>query len=250
MLHRTKIDKSESVTSIVNNDYRTADVFRKYNIEYCCGGKYPLHIACEINGVDEEQLIQELEEATSEINTSNTLDFNSWPIDFLTDYIVNIHHHYLRIALPRLLDYVGRFADGHRKKYTYLDELQNIVTLLNRTFIPHLEQEEQIIFPYIRQISHAYYSREPYASLLVRTLRKPIEDIMEHEHNITGKLIHRLRELTNDYTPPEPACISHKVTFYKLREVDNDITRHLHLENNILFPKAIRMEKELLQLKD
>lgn len=250
MLNRSVIDRNQTVAAIVNSDYRTADIFRKYNIEYCCGGKFPLHIACEMNGLDEQQVITELRNATRGVNTSNTLDFNGWPIDFLTDYIVNVHHHYLRNALPGIRDYVDRFADGHRKKFPYLEELQHTVSQLHRTFIPHLEQEEEIIFPYIRQISHAYYSRESYGSLLVRTLRKPVEEIMAHEHDTTGKLIQRMRALTSDYAAPEHACISHRVTFHKLREVDNDIVQHLHLENNILFPKAIAMEKELLQQSD
>lgn len=250
MLNRTTVDRNQTIASIVNNDYRAADVFRKYQIEYCCGGKFPLSIACEMNGLNEEEIIRELKEATREVNTSNTLDFNGWPIDFLTDYIVNVHHHYLRKALPSIRDHVDRFAAGHRKKFGYLDELLQLISQLQKTFIPHLEQEEEIIFPYIRQISHAYNSRESYASLLVRTLRKPVEDIMEHEHETTGKLIHRMRALTDQYTPPENACISHRVTFQKLREVDNDIVQHLHLENNILFPKAISMEKELLQRND
>jgi regulator of cell morphogenesis and NO signaling len=152
--------------------------------------------------------------------------------------------------LPQLQDYVDRFADGHRKKYNYLDELQQSVIQLNRMFLPHMVQEEEIIFPYIRQIGHAYYSRESYASLLVRTLRKPVEEIMAHEHETTGRIMHRMREITNNYTPPENACLSHKVTFLKLKEVDNDFSQHLHLENNILFPKAIAMEKELLLHKD
>jgi regulator of cell morphogenesis and NO signaling len=250
MLRKNTIDKNQTVASIVNDDYRAADVFRKYEIEYCCGGKYPLHLACQMKEVDEDKLVAELEEATREVNSSNTLDFNGWPIDFLTDYIVHVHHHYLRKALPLLRDHVDRFAEGHRKKFAYMDELQQIVNQLNKTFLPHLEQEEEIIFPYIRQISHAYYSRESYASLLVRTLRKPVEDIMEHEHDVTGRLVQKMRALTDHYTAPENACISHRVTFHKLREVDSDIVQHLHLENNILFPKAISMEKELLQRND
>lgn len=248
--NRVNIDRNSAVADIVNRDYRAADVFRKYNIEYCCGGKYPLHMACQMNGADEAQLIRELEEAMQEVNTSNTLNFNEWHIDFLTDYIVNVHHEYLRKALPRVKDYVDRFAEGHSKKFDYLEELQRSVAQLNRIFLPHLEQEEEIIFPYIRQIGHAYYSRESYASLLVRTLRKPVEDVMAHEHDSTGKLMLRLRALTNNYTPPENACLSHRVTFNKLKEVDADLTQHLHLENNILFPRAIAMEKELLLHKD
>lgn len=245
-LQRFKIDSNSTVTDIVNSDYRTADVFRKYNIEYCCGGKQPLHTACQLSGANIDQVMTELEEAVREVNTSNTLNFNEWHIDFLTDYIINVHHHYIRKALPHLQSYVDRFADGHRKKFEYLDELQRTVKQLSRTLMPHLQQEEEIIFPYIRQIGHAYYSRESYASLLVRTLRKPVEDIMAHEHETTGRLMQRMREITDNYTPPDNACLSHRVTFLKLKEVDNDLTRHLHLENNILFPKAIAMEKELL----
>lgn len=249
-LSRNHINRNLTVSEIVNRDYRAADVFRKYGVEYCCGGKFSLHVACEMNGVDEELLVKELEDATQAINTSNTLNFYEWHIDFLTDYIVNVHHEYLRKALPSLQDHVGRFADGHRKKFPYLDELQKAVAQLSRSFIPHLQQEEEVIFPYIRQIGHAYYSRESYASLLVRTLRKPVEQIMAHEHETTLRLLQRMRELTGDYKTPENACISHKVTFHKLEEVDNDLVKHLHLENDILFPRAIAMEKELLQLKD
>lgn len=238
------------VADIVSADYRTADVFRKYGIEYCCGGKYPLHIACEMNGINEEQLLKELNEAVREQNTSNTLNFSSWHIDFLTDYIVNVHHQYLRMALPRVQDYVDRFASGHSKKFTYLDDLQRSVRQLNRNFLPHLQHEEEIIFPYIRQIGHAYYSKEPYASLLVRTLRKPVQEIMENEHDTTTSLLGRIRGLTNSYTSPANACISHKVTFAKLNELDNDLSQHIHLENDILFPKAIAMEKELLLRKE
>ncbi len=249
-LHSGKIDRNQPVADIVARDYRTADVFRKYGIEYCCGGKSPLHMACALKGVDENRLIEELEVSIREVNTSNTHDFNEWHIDFLTDYIINVHHHYLRRALPVLQDHVDRFAEGHRRKFEYLDELQRLVNQLSRNMIPHLEQEEEIIFPYIRQIGHAYYSRESYASLLVRTLRKPVEDIMQHEHETMTRTLKRLRDLTGNYTLPENACISHRVTFAKLKEVDADIVQHLYLENSILFPKAIAMEKELLQHRD
>jgi regulator of cell morphogenesis and NO signaling len=129
--------------------------------------------------------------------------------------------------------WIGLLKDT-KKKYLFLDELQEIIAQLRHSFTTHLEQEENVIFPYIRQISHAYNSRESYASLLVRTLRKPVEDIIKQEHD----------------TPPENACISQKVVFLKLKEADSDLAQHLHLENNILFPKAIAMEKELLEHKD
>jgi regulator of cell morphogenesis and NO signaling len=235
-----------TVAEIVAKDYRTADVFRKYGIEFCCGGKLPLKTACEAKGVNLQKLTRELEEVTRNVQIPGNFNFNDWDIDFLTDYLVNVHHYYLRKNLPQLQDHLERFAEGHRKKYPYVDELQRSVNQLVRTINPHLEQEEEIIFPYIRQIGHAYHSRASYASLLVRTLRKPVEDIMQHEHDNTVKVVKKWRELTNDYTLPTHACVSHQVVFKKLKEVDNDLCQHLHLENNILFPKAISMEKELL----
>jgi regulator of cell morphogenesis and NO signaling len=245
-LHPFSPEAGLTVAEIVTKDYRTADVFRKYGIEYCCGGRSSLKMACEANGVNLQKLSKELEEVTRDVQIPGNFNFNDWDIDFLTDYLVNVHHYYLRKNLPQLQDHLERFAEGHRKKFPYVEELQRSVNQLVRTLNPHLEQEEEIIFPYIRQIGHAYHSRASYASLLVRTLRKPVEDIMQHEHDNTVKVVKRWRELTDNYTLPPHACVSHQVVFKKLREVDNDLCQHLHLENNILFPKAINMEKELL----
>jgi regulator of cell morphogenesis and NO signaling len=242
-----KFNGDLSVSDIVRSDYRTADVFRKYGIEYCCGGKFPLGTVCEMKGIDILKVYGELDMITRDIHISGLAEFSEWTIDFLTDYIINIHHQYLRKALPQLQEHIGRFADGHRKKFEYLDEVQRIVDQLSQYIISHLQQEEEIIFPYIRQIAHAYSAKETYASLLVRTLRKPVEDIMHHEHNTVWKSIQRLRELTSDYKVPENSCISHSVTFNKMKEVDNDLAQHMHLENDILFPRAITMEKELLR---
>lgn len=240
------IDGTWPVADIVKNDFRTADVFRKYGIEYCCGGKWPLDTACEMKGLDFSKVHEDLNMVTRNIQVPASIDFTAWDLDFLTDYIVNIHHQYLKKALPQLEDHISRFADGHRKKFDYLDEMQLIVNKLAKYLVPHLQQEEEIIFPYIRQIVHAYSGKESYASLLVRTLRKPIEEVMHHEHDLVLDSLQRLRELTSNYSVPENSCISHKVTFHKMNEVDNDLVQHISLENDILFPKAMAMEKELL----
>ena len=110
-----------------------------------------------------------------------------------------------------------------------------------------MRQEEEMYFPYIKQIYHAHKHRESYARLLIRTLRKPIEEVMQKEHDTTGSKLNKLRSITNNYTPPANACITHKITFAKLKELDKDLVQHIHLESNILFPKAIKMEQELLQ---
>jgi regulator of cell morphogenesis and NO signaling len=241
-----QIEPGSFVTEIVTHDYRTAEVFRKYGIEYCCGGKWPLQMVCDNKDIDLRMLTKELEEATRNVHVPNSLPFNEWNIDFLADYIVHVHHHYLKNQLPEIKNLLLKFADEHRKKYVYIAELEKTFLNLYNEMLPHLKEEEEIIFPYIRQITHAFDSGESYARLLVRTLRKPVEEMMHHEHVSVIKAAQKMRELTNDYTAPAQACVSHKVVFLKLKELDNDLMQHMHLENNILFPRAIEMEKILL----
>jgi len=241
------IDEHSLVTDIVARDYRAADVFRRYDIEFCCGGRRPLHVACEIRGVDTGRVKDELEQALRIIQVSPTLPFDEWPLDFLADYIVHVHHAYLRKALPDAKEHLAKFALGHRKKYIYLDDLEKTFSDLAALLMPHLQHEEEIIFPYIKRINRAYREKESYAPLLVRTLRKPVQQTVEQENKMVEAIFYRFRVLTDNYTVPENACISHRVTFNKLRELDNDMLQHIYLESDILFRKAMDIEKELLQ---
>jgi regulator of cell morphogenesis and NO signaling len=249
-IHENKIHADTCVTEIVAHDYRTADVFRKYDIDFCCGGKMPLDTACKAAGIDTEEVLKELKRASKPTFTGKVPEFDEWNLDFLSDYILNIHHRYLSRALPDVNDYVNRFLEGHRKKFPELAELEKIMAKMMKEIPPHMKKEEEVIFPYIKQIYHAWRHRESYASLLIRTLRKPVEDVMQAEHESVGKQLHRMREITHNYTLPSNPCLTHRVTYAKLRELDLDLVEHIHLENNILFPKAIAMEKELLQFKD
>lgn len=246
-LKSINIERNSFVSDIVREDYRTASVFRKYDIDFCCGGKWELGIICEMNGLQYEQVKKELEDSVKTVQLSNSILFNDWNIDFLTEYIVNIHHQYLREALPQIKEHLNHFVEGHIKKFPFLGEVVKQFNHLNKEILPHLQQEEEILFPYVRQIFHAYNSNESYAALLVRTLRKPVEEVMHHEHETVSKVLGRLRNLTNDYNAPVDACVSHRVAFSLLKELDNDLSQHIYLENNILFPKAVAMEKELLE---
>jgi regulator of cell morphogenesis and NO signaling len=249
-LNQYSINENSFISDIVTHDYRTADVFRRYGIEYCCGGKWTLEAVCMMKGIDLVQIKKELEQAIRNIQVSNFLRFDEWPVDFLSDYIVNVHHNYLKQTMPEVRKMLRSFVEEHVKKYPYLRELESAFLQLNREVFPHMNQEEEILFPYIKQIYHAYTSRESYASLLVRTLRKPVEEVMAKEHESAIKHLQKFRTLSGDYTPPVNACVSHKVTLAKLRELDNDLSQHIHLENNILFPKAIAIEKDLLKAKE
>ena len=247
--NETLIRDDSFVSDIVTQDYRTSNVFLKHNIDYCCSGKLPLRTVCEEKGLNLQEIKRQLNESLRAINYSNSLDFNDWPIDFLIDYIEYVHHHYLRTNLNAVQEMLDKLVFTHQHKLSYLRELRDWFSGLAKDIIPHLEQEEKIIFPYIKQVAHAHRSKESYASLLVRTLRKPVENLMHDEDEKLAQYLHRFRKLTNQYASPINAGMAYLNCMARLKELDYDLTQHIHLENNILFPKAIDMEKELLQLK-
>lgn len=241
-----EIDNKLQVSDIVSKDYRTADVFRRYGIGYCCGGKWPMDIACEMRGIDAGMLKQELETVTRTIQISTRLDFANWDIDFLLDYIINIHHRYLQVTLTETQQMLHEFTGEHIKKFPWLADLEIQFGLLINELLPSITQEEEVIFPYIRQLTHAHKYEEPYAALMIRTLRKPLQQTILKNYQTFTDIVLKIRQLTNTYIPPEKACISHRVMFAKLKELDNDLMQHLYLEQSVLFPRAMDIEKKLM----
>jgi regulator of cell morphogenesis and NO signaling len=181
------------------------------------------------------------------LQSPSLLSFNEWTVDFLTDYIINIHHSYLRKTLPGLSLQLEHFVEEHITKYPELTQLQINFLKLFKYIIPHIQEEEELMFPYIKQVAHAYDRKDSYAALLIKTLRKPVEKLIKQEHEMVNDAIYNIRKLTNNYIAPEKACTNHRVIYSKLKELDIDLLQHIHLENDILFPKALAMEKELLE---
>jgi regulator of cell morphogenesis and NO signaling len=236
-----------TVANIVRQDYRTAEVFKKYGINYCCGGNISLEDSCEKNRLDYQLVLEELEAATKDISVPNSLNFGVWKTEFLVDYIVNVHHGYLYQVLPALEAHLLSFVESHKNKFPEFSELIEVFEELSSALKTHNRYEEEIIFPYIKQIENTHRRRETYGNLFVKTLRKPLGNI-EADHKKISAILGELRTLTNNYTYPADACTNHRVIFQRLKELDNDMMQHKHLENNILFPRAIQIEKELLQL--
>jgi regulator of cell morphogenesis and NO signaling len=201
-----------------------------------------------MRGIDAAAILAELETATRTIHVSTQLDFANWDIDFLIDYLINVHHRYLKKSLPETQHVLAEFSKEHNKKFPYLVELEKKFDLLIKKLVPSLLEEEEVIFPYIRQIAHAHQHKEPYAALFVRTMRKPVEETMFKGHEIVNDIILSIRTITNKYTTPENVCISHKVVIAKLKELDNDLMQHLYLEQSVLFPRAMAIEKEVLSV--
>ena len=247
LLHKIAIERNSFVNDLVRKHHHTADVFRKHGIEYCCGGKWPLETVCMTKGIAFDQLKKELEDACRVTQLPPMVAFDSWNIDFLTSYIINIHHEYLKKTLADTAEIIKHFADGHEKKYPYMQEVFVLFQQLQKEILPHIKYEEETIFPYICQIAHAYENKDTYAKLLVKTLRKPLDAIMKHEDDLLMALVLKIRLLTNGYTVPENACVSHTLALSRLKELDNDLIQHIYLEKEILFPRALAIESELLK---
>lgn len=237
---------TENIQDIVRRDYRTADVFTKWGINYCCGVNHNLEQICELQKLDISKVTSDLDRATHTISISNTVNFKEWPIDFLVDYIQNIHHAYLKIAIPDLKTLLRDFVEGHRQKHPYLIHVEETFNDLADEISEHTVHEEESIFPYIKQISSTYKRKEVYGSLFVRTMGKPLNKIVESEHRRISVLLYQLRSETNNYHFNTEACTNHQVIYHKLKELDRDLVQHKYLENNILFPEAMKMEQELL----
>ncbi len=227
--------------------HHAADVFQKYGIDYCYDGKAPLETACLSKGIAFDQLKTELEDACRVIQLPPAIAFEAWTTDFLISYITNVHHQYLKKTLPDTAEMIQRFADDPISKYPYTREVVLLFNRFKKEILPHLQYEEDSIFPYIGQIAHAYKNEDTYAKLLVKTLRKPLDVIIKYEEDVLSALILKIRILTNGYTIPENACVSHQLMLSRLEELDNDLMQHIYLENEILFPRALHIEAELLK---
>lgn len=239
------IDVQASIVDIVKSDYRTAEVFKRNNINFCCSGKISLELACTERQLDIESIISDIQEATRSVFLPNNIQFNKWKTDFLLDYIVNVHHSYLYKALPEIEVVLLNFMDNHARKYPELNEIYNIYIKLSGILIKHNQDEESILFPYIRHLDASYTRNEPYGALFVRTLRKPLSNV-EREHVQISQLLLELKSITNNFIFPDSACTNHQVVYHKLQELYNDLVQHKHLENNILFPRISEMEQQLL----
>jgi regulator of cell morphogenesis and NO signaling len=237
---------NKTVSDIVRADYRTAEVFKKHGIDYCSGNEKLLE-TCASQNLDYNAILDELEAATKTIIISNSLHFSDWKIGFLIDYIINVHHAYMHLALPSIEMSLISFIERHKKEYPEGNKTLFLFRELSVLLLTHSRHEEEIIFPYIRQIENTHRRKETYGNLFVRTLRKPLSNI-EKEHDVIMSILKEIQTLTGNYISPLNACADLSAIYHKLEEFHCDMLQHTHLEDDILFPKAIEMEKELLQL--
>lgn len=235
-------EKAATVGQIVAKDIRKAEVFKKLGIDFCCGGKKTVTQACEEVGITPDQLAVELKSFEENAREKAAIDYNTWDLDFLADYIVNIHHKYVRENATMIEELALKVANRHGDQHPELVHLAVGVQQCLADLLLHLEKEEKALFPYVKELVSKKKQGAKYNTGF--SVASPVQ-AMETEHERTGEELHAFRELTNDYTLPQNACNSYAFLFSKLQEFEADLLRHIHLENNILFPKALGLEKEL-----
>ncbi len=235
--------KPETVGRMVAEDYRKAVVFKSFGIDFCCGGGVTLEKACDVYKAD----IKELKSALAKVDASTenkAEDFDNWPIGKLLDYIVDEHHSYVKNAIPIVREFVDKVKSVHGENKPNVSEIADLFNALADELTLHLQKEEIILFPYIKKMVAAKNSEIPEGAHF-GGVSNPI-NAMLHEHDDAGEVLAKLEELTEGYNPPVGACATHTVSYATLKEFGDDLMTHIHLENNILFPKALLLEKELM----
>ncbi|MCB0733236.1 MAG: iron-sulfur cluster repair di-iron protein [Bacteroidetes bacterium] len=239
------INENQSVGEIVALNYRTASLFKKHGIDFCCNGNQTINQACQNKSINTEIILRELNEVSKEIS-KNTVDFNSWPLDLLADYIEKKHHRYVKDIILEILPYLNKVCKVHGEQHPELVKIQSEFNSVAEELVNHMQKEESILFPVIRNMVKTKQNNFNLEQAHFRTIQNPIQMMMA-EHITEGERFRRIEQLSKNYTVPHDACNTYIVSYELLKEFEEDLHLHIHLENNILFPKAILLEEDLLK---
>jgi regulator of cell morphogenesis and NO signaling len=229
---------TDTVGAIVAQQPALSRVFESERIDYCCGGKKTLAEVCQTKGIDPQGLLAKLETyLATAADGARIIDAGSMPLTELADHIERTHHAYLREELPRLDRMTRKVAAVHGENDARLHEVAETFLAMAEELTSHMMKEERILFPMIRQLEQSATAPEFHCGSLANPIRQ-----MESEHDGAGEALERMRELTDDFTPPEWACNTYRAMLEGLVAVERDLHQHIHKENNVLFPRAQEME--------
>jgi regulator of cell morphogenesis and NO signaling len=232
-----RISEKQMIGELVADDYRTAEVFVKFGIDFCCKGAQSIAAVCERKKLDCSEVLAELERALT-LDTKAYVNFKAWPADLLADYIEKKHHRFVQLKTPLILQYLKKLLSVHGDAHPELQEIYAVFSASAINLAAHMKKEELILFPFIRKLEtqRAYQEHSHFGSVV-----NPIS-MMKHDHDDEGERFRVISQLTSNYTPPSDACSTYKVCFALLKEFEADLHQHIHLENNILFPSAEVLE--------
>lgn len=238
--------KNALIGEIVAQDFRTAAIFKKNGIDFCCKGERTIEDACKNKSLNEQKIYTEIEDLPK--SNDNATDFNSWQPDLLADYVEKTHHRYVREKAPIIQAFLGKLCKVHGERHQELFDIKELFDASVHDLASHMKKEEFALFPFIKSMMKAKIDGSVIPKQPFETVENPV-NMMKHEHAIEGERLRKIAELTNEYNPPADVCNTYKATFSMLQDFENDLHKHIHLENNILFPKAIILQKEFT-LKD
>lgn len=233
------ITENTTVGELVAADFRAAAVLNRFGIDFCCGGRRTLADACDARKLDAATVLTEVSAACA-ASRDSAPRFNEWEPQTLVAYIVGNHHTYVRRALPMIGAYVRKLAATHAAAHPELLEVERLWEEITSEMSSHMAKEEQVLFPYIVELADAAPRGEAVAPPPFGSIEFPIR-MMESEHESAGGAMARIREITGGYIPPADGCTTYRVCFQELNAFEEDLHAHVHLENNILFPKALAL---------
>jgi len=236
--------RSMTIGELVAEDIKRAEVFRSFGLDFCCGGGKSVREACREKGINPGEVENALENIAKEPNLIKQ-NFNDWELDFLADYIVNIHHKYVSESLPMLHEISAKVAEVHRQDHPEVVDVASLFQAVAEELTMHMHKEENILFPYIKSLASVNRDKVRIAPPPFGSIANPIR-MMEAEHESAGGNMDEIRQLSNSFNAPSDACATYRLLYMKLEEFEHDLHQHIHLENNILFPKAEQLERELL----
>ena len=230
---------NQHVATLVTEDYRTADVFRRYGMDFCCGGKKPIAEVCEKKGIDPNEVVKELEHVMVQ-PAAGMPRFRDWSAELLIDYIKQNHHTYVRSAIPRIAQWINKVAQRHGHDRPENIEIAKLFEELAGAMMTHLEKEENEQFPLVEAVLEKHKNNEAPDEKQREDLKR-LHRELESEHEHAGDTMAKIAELSNQFTPPEWACPTYQLAYKELQDFEQDLHQHVHLENNLLFPKATQL---------
>ena len=241
----TTLNAQTTVGELVKKRPARARIFEHFQIDYCCGGKLALAEACAKRGLDPDSVLNQLQQADAEAEERDTtfVDADAMGLSELADHIEQTHHAYLRGELPRLDQMTDKVLRVHGPKDPRLADVRRAFVALHTELISHMEKEERILFPMIRQLETATSIPAFHCGSITDPIRQ-----MEIEHEHAGDALKIMNEATDGYQPPEWACNTYRAMLDGLETLEKDMHQHVHKENNVLFPKAVKLEAELAEL--
>lgn len=237
-----KTTAEKTVRELALESSSATRVFEKLGIDYCCGGNKPLEEACRAANLSAEDVQNALDAAQQESNSTAVRDWQREPLSELIVHINVTHHKFVRQEIARLGPLFEKVCGVHGKNHPELLHIQAVFRGLAQELTQHLMKEEMVLFPYIVRMEEAVIQGEPALPPPFGTVANPVV-MMEHEHDSAGDALRAIRVASNGYVAPEAACASYQALYRALAEFEADLHQHIHLENNILFPRAIAMER-------